>query len=587
MPLKLRNGISQSEIRNIKMLALAIVVGIIGGLGAVVFRWMISTVNKILFEIPSNLFSDSPIVIILAPTIGGLIVGALIFYLAREAKGHGVPEIIESVNLHDGKMRWRVPFVKIIASAITIGSGGSAGREGPIAQIGGGFASVVASKMNLSKDDSKTLVISGVSAGIAATFNAPLGGVLFGLEIIRRDKKAFNIFPLVISSVIATTVGELFLGTDPAFIFPQYGNYNLIANIPWFILLGALMALFSNFWVRGFYFIEDLFERLHISPILIAGLGGLLIGIMELFIPEVNGISYLAIDNAFALKYTLKTLIIFTVGKLLATSISIGSGGSGGVFAPTLFQGVMLGSVFGLLLKYTSFDVANVDVFALLGMAALFAASARAPLTAVIMTSEMVNDYNLIIPLMFTVITARLIAPLLLKEDVYIIKLERRGVEISPAIDILDDIEVSEVMITEPICVSPKDRVEHVLELMHTTSHTGFPVVDGNIIKGIITSGDVDKLLTAHDVKKWDVGQVCTKKLHAISPECTLAEAFVQFAKYNVNRMPVISDERGTLVGWITRSDIMRMYLRKKSLKIVNEYEINNLENLEDNSENS
>ncbi len=580
MTFKQQTFLKHQDKRKFKLLGLSILIGIIGGLGAVLFREMISFVNMVLYELPNSYFNSSPIMTVISPTIGGLIVGALVYYFAREAKGHGVPEIVESVNLNDGKMRVRVPFIKILASAITIGSGGSAGREGPIAQIGGGAASAIAQKMNLSKDEAKTLVIAGVSAGISATFNAPLGGVLFGYEVIRRDQKQFNIFPLIISSVVATTVGEIFLGTEPAFIFPRYGEYDLISNIPFFILLGVIMAIFAIFWTKSFYFIEDALERIKISPILLAGLGGLGVGIIELFIPEVNGITYAPIDNALALKYTVLSLILYTFAKLVATALSIGSGGSGGIFAPTLFQGVMLGTAYGLILYNVGFSTANADIFALLGMAALFAASARAPLTAIIMISEMVNDFNLIIPLMFTVVTAWIISTMMMRDDIYIIKLKRRGVAFSSAIDILDDIQVSEIMITNPITVSPKDRIEDVLEIMHNTNHTGFPVVEGGILKGIITEHDIDRALTIKEMKLWSVNEICSKKLFVITPNCSLSEAFIIFAKKGINRLPVVEKHNKKLVGWLTRSDIMRFYLKKKSLNIVEEYEMNTLENL-------
>lgn len=571
--------ITKPDQRKLILLILAIAVGLIGGLGAVVFRILINFFNEILFQKPSSLFSDTPIIVVLAPLVGGLMVGALVYYGAREAKGHGVPEIIESVNLHNGRMRWRIPFIKILASAITIGSGGSAGREGPIAQIGGGFASVLAQKMHLSRDDSKTLVIAGVSAGIAATFNAPLGGVLFGYEVIRRDRKTFSIVPLIISSVVGTTVGDFFLGTDPAFVFPDYRDSYIFGNIPLYILLGIFVGLFSVFWVKGFYLIEDLLEKIKISPILLAGLGGILVGVIELFVPEVHGISYQPIDDAFNLQFSIKILIILTLAKLVATSLSIGSGGSGGVFAPSLFQGVMLGTAFGLIVHSLGYTSASVGIYSMLGMAALFAGSARAPLTAIIMTSEMVNDFHLILPLMFTVVTAWLVSGIFLKDDIYTIKLIRRGVSFTPAVDILDEVMVAEVMIRDPITVSPKDRIESVLELMFKTNHTGFPVVRENKLIGIITEHDVDHALNRKSMAEWSVDEVCTKKIHTVRQDCPLSEVFVKMGVKNVNRLPVI-DEEQHLIGWITRSDVMRIYLQQKKINLVDEYESDMLDGL-------
>ena len=229
----------------IKMIGIASLIGIVGGLGAVLFRRMISFVNELFVKLPQSVFGDNVMITLLAPTAGGLIVGWLIFKFAAEAKGHGVPEIIESVNLHNGRMRLRVPFVKIIASAITIGTGGSAGREGPIAQIGGGFASLISQKLNLSNEQSRILVVSGVASGIAATFNAPIGGVLFGLEILPRDGRSYSVFPLVVSSVLGTSIGALILGDNRAFIFPNNISINanqLPPNLLIFIALGISMV---------------------------------------------------------------------------------------------------------------------------------------------------------------------------------------------------------------------------------------------------------------------------------------------------------------------------------------------------------
>ncbi len=578
--LKKLDFLKESDKKKLQLLFLSTLVGIIGGLGAVMFRLLIKLVNLTLVKFPNTISSDfNPLIIVLAPTVGGLIVGAIVYFGAREAKGHGVPEIIQSVNIDDGKMRWRVPFVKILASAITIGSGGSAGREGPIAQIGGGFASVLAQKFHLSKDDSKTLVIAGVSAGISATFNAPLGGVLFGYEVIRRDRKTFSILPLIISSVVGTTIGEIFLGTDPAFNFPFYTANNSFRNIFLFTLLGISMGFFAVLWVRSFYIIEELLEKIPISPILLAGFGGMMVGLIELKIPEVNGISYDPIDDAFALKFALQTLIILALAKILATSLSIGSGGSGGVFAPTLFQGVMLGSFFGLILVDLGYSDVPVNVFALLGMAALFAGSARAPLTAIIMTSEMVNDFELIIPLMFAVISSWLISGIFLSEDIYTLKIKKRGIDFTPSIDILDEIPVSEVMVKQPISVSPKDRIEYIIELMEKTGHTGYPVVFNGELIGVITEHDVDKALSHVEMQNWIVSEICTKNVFYTIQEHPLSLAFAKMAKKNVNRLPVVTHNNpNQLVGWITRSDIMRIYLQKKSFNKTEEFEYQLLE---------
>ena len=224
---------------------------------------------------------------------------------------------------------------------------------------------------------------------------------------------------------------------------------------------------------------------------------------------------------------------------------------------------------------------AAIDVFALLGMAALFAGSARAPLTAIIMTSEMVNDFQLITPLMLTVVTAWMISSFLLQDDIYTLKLKRRGVQFTPAVDVLEEVPVREIMIIDPVTVSPFDRIEHVIELMMQTSHTGYPVIgeEGELV-GIITEHDVDRAIMRHHIKEWAVADVCSTDIITIHPDDTLTEAMLSMARNKVNRLPVVDRETNKLVGWITRSDLMKLYLEKKSKTKVDEFEMELLDRL-------
>ncbi len=562
----------------LRLITIASVVGIVGGIGAVVFRKVVESTKEIFHLIFNGIpFLSDEINTVLVPTIGGLICGWIVFTYASEAKGHGVPEIIESVNLQGGKMRYRVPFIKIIASAITIGSGGSAGSEGPIAQIGGGFGSMVGQYFNLKPEERKLMVISGTSAGIAAIFNAPLGGILFGIEIIRRDKKQFSPFPLIMATVIGTTVSQLILGDKSVFEFPDLDATinQIVFNIPFFLFLGVLMGLYSIFWIRGFYFIEGLLEKIPTSPILITGLGGFLVGLIELYFPDVDGsIGYAPINSALSLKLGIEMFIVLALMKFLATAFSIGSGGSGGVFAPTLMQGVMLGAVFGIALKPIIPGGLVINIFAVLGMAGLFAASTRAPLTSIIMTSEMVGDFNLFIPLLFTVTASWIVSSLLLREDIYIFKLIRKGIIFEESTDYLEELEVGDVMSHNLVFVTPSQSIETVLELMETTGHTGFPVILNGKLVGVITEHDVDKAI-AHGRKNATVADICTKEVVTVYPDCPLSVAAQIMAEKKINRLPVVEGEDAPdkIIGWITRSDIIRAYHKRKSMNQLNQIE--------------
>ncbi|MDH5403447.1 MAG: chloride channel protein [Candidatus Heimdallarchaeota archaeon] len=552
-----------------KLIYLSIVIGVIGGLGAIILRNLIDLIRKVFFEIPYHASNQSQLVTVLAPGLGGLFVGILIYYLADEARGHGVPEIIYAVNMKNGIMRSRVPFVKMITAALTIGSGGSAGREGPIAQIGGGMGSFIAQKMQLRPEDTKVLVLSGVAAGVAASFNAPLGGVLFALEVIPRDKKTHSMLPLIMSSVVGTTIGKLFLEENPAFVFPKENlitTQQIPINLHLFILLGIITGICAVIWVKGFYFIEGLIEKLPISKIILPAIGGICVGIIEIFYDEVNGTTYEPINNAFAVKLTLQASIIILIVKFIATSLSLGSGGSGGIFAPTLFEGVMIGSAFGLILYKFGYSGISIAIFAVLGMGGLFASSTRAPMTAIIMTSEMIGDFKLFIPLMFVVVTSWIVTRFFIDEDMYDIKLKRKGIVFRESEDFLENIVVADIMITKPITVHPKDRLETVISEMKTSGHTGFPVVENGHLFGIITEHDVNRALEEQNIKDWSVENACSKKIITTFGECPLSFAILKMTKLNVNRLPVVEHEDSTkIIGWITRSDVMKIYLQEKT----------------------
>lgn len=537
---------------------------------------------------------------LLTPIIGGLIVGYLTSKVSKETKGHGVPEVLESVALNNGKMNLRIPFIKIIASATTIGSGGSAGREGPIAQIGAGFASLIGQKLNLSSKELRTLVVSGVAAGIAATFNAPIGGSLFALEVLMGEGGTTGLLiPIIVAAVVGVVVGQLLLGTDPAFIgFPAL-EYHEPYLIPLFVILGLVCGAGSAFWIKFFYKLEDIFdnifEKFKIPGILQPAFGGVFVGltlvITYFFVGEqwetvtIMGRSYLPMDAVFqgsllqgSVLLVLLTLILLFVLKALNTVFTIGTGGSGGVFAPTLFLGVMLGAIFGIIVD-DIIIITNVPIplLALLGMAAFFAGTGRAPLTAVIMTAEMTKDYFLTIPLMIVVSISWIVSILLEKDNIYTLKLIRRGVVLKePTADILETITVIEAMTPRDklVVVDTKTRLETVMELVRTTRHEGFPVVEQDMFIGVITLSDVQKAMHSSP-KDWNVFDVLiTKKrpLICIHKEATLMHAVHIMESKDISRLPVVEkfpsqkNEFPKLIGWITHHDITRVYISEKAL---------------------
>ncbi|MFX1504687.1 MAG: chloride channel protein [Promethearchaeota archaeon] len=574
-------------------------------MGSWVFRLAISLIFAVFFSLPMHILNllglsfINWIPFLLAPIIGGLIVGYLTSRVSKETKGHGVPEVLESVALNNGKMSIRVPFVKIIASATTIGSGGSAGREGPISQIGAGFASLVGQKLNLPPRELRTLVISGVAAGIAATFNAPLGGSLFALEVLTGEGGAIGLLiPIIIAAVVGVITGQLLLGANPAFIgFPAL-EYHEPYLIPLFIILGLICGIGSALWIKFFYKAEDIFEyifkKFNIPDILQPVFGGIFVGltlVLTYFIVgdqwetfTTMGHTYLPIDSVFqgsllqgSVLVVLSLLILLFVLKALNTTFTIGTGGSGGVFAPTLFLGAMLGAIFGIIVD-DIIIISNtpISLLALLGMAAFFAGTGRAPLTGIIMTAEMTGDYFLTIPLMIVVSISWLISIVLEKDNIYTLKLIRRGVVLQePLADILETITVAEAMVPRDkiIVVDTKTRLETVLELARTTRHEGFPVVEQDLLLGVITLNDVQQALY-NSPKDWNVFDVLLtkeKNLICIHKEAPLMHAVHIMEKKDISRLPVVekhsqNDEFPKLIGWITHHDIIRIYISEKAL---------------------
>jgi CIC family chloride channel protein len=580
-------------------------VGIVGGIGSWIFRLAIDLIYHLFFILPMDFLNSIGLSMIswspflLAPIIGGLIVGFFTSRVSKETKGHGVPEVLESVALKNGKMNLRVPFIKILASATTIGSGGSAGREGPIAQIGAGFASFLGQKLNLSPKELRTLVVSGVAAGIASTFNAPIGGALFSLEVLLGEGGTTSLFiPIIVAGVAGVITGQFLLGTDPAFIgFPLF-EYHEPFLIPLFIILGIICGIGSALWIKFFYKGEDIidytFIKFSIPDIFQPALGGLFVGLiltLTYFVSgdswetyTVMGRSYLPMDAIFqgtlmqdSIISVLSILILLFILKTLATIFTVGSGGSGGVFAPTLFLGVMIGAIFAIFIDYVII-LADVPIalLALLGMAAFFAGTGRAPLTAIIMTAEMTEDYFLTIPLMVVVSISWIVSILLEKDNIYTLKLIRRGVVLKESrIDILEGIKVEEAMtpLDQIVTVDTRTRLETVMELIRTKGHEGYPIVEQDKLIGVITLSDVQKAIHSSP-KDWNVFDVLigkTKPLICIDKNSTLMHAIHIMEKKEISRLPVVEkaqsnlNEFPKLVGWLTNHDITRMYVIAKA----------------------
>jgi CIC family chloride channel protein len=547
------------------LIATAVIVGLGGGLGAVAFRWLINSFTHIFFDVMQNWLSFmGPAYVILVPAIGGLLVGPMIYFFAREAKGHGVPEVMEAIALRGGRIRPVVVVVKSLASSLCIGSGGSVGREGPIVQIGSALGSTLGQTLKLSDERIRNLVACGAAAGIAATFNAPIAGVIFALEVILGEFSVRYFSTVVISSVTASVVGRIAFGDVPAFVVPQY---SLVS--PWelllYVLLGILAGLVALLFVRTLYWFEDISDAWRFPEYVKPAVGGLLVGVLGFYLPQVFGVGYEAMEDALLGKMLLGTMGLLILAKVLATSLTIGSGGSGGVFAPSLFIGAMLGGAFGTLAHQTLPGItAAPGAYALVGMAAVFAGAAHAPITAVIILFEMTNDYRIILPLMLATVVSVLLAQRLRRENIYTLKLARRGVRLEHGrdIDVMQGVLVGEAMTTDVDTVYADLSLVDLDRVFHETHHHGFPVLDGNgELFGVVTVQDLERAKERGPVVGLSVRDITTRQVLVAHPDEPVWAALKRLGTRDVGRLPVVDRQNPKhLVGAIRRHDIVRAY---------------------------
>jgi len=545
---------------------IAVFVGIIAGLGAVVFRKLIDLFHSIGFEGGESLLSGmGAYYIVLIPAAGGLIVGPLIYFFAREAKGHGVPEVMIAVAKNGGVIRARVALVKILASAITIGTGGSVGREGPIVQIGATFGSVVSQRLKLPKEWSRTLVACGAAGGISATFNAPIAGVFFALEVILGSFTTRYFSVVVVSSVVAAIVSHAFFPDIANLEVAQYG-LNSPFEIPLYAVLGVFAALVGIGFIIVLYFFEDAFDRFKFPEWLKPALGGLGVGLFGLYSIDLMGVGYGALERAANGDILLGTAIIFLLLKALATSITIGSGGSGGVFAPSLFIGAMLGAAFGAIANQLFPGIAGpVGAYVLVGMASVFASTARAPITAVVILFELTRDYSIILPLMLAVVISTVVSQALYKESIYTKKMRRKGVEppSDQPNDALEFVLVEEYMTRDFQSVSSSATEDALAIRFKESGQRGLVLLDEEgKLDGMVTVTDLERAL--RDGKEdFCAGEIGAHRLITAFPDQSLSEALLQLGAEDVGRIPVVSrNDEKRLVGVLRRNDIIRAYIQ-------------------------
>lgn len=541
----------------------AVGLGLASGVGIWLFKQMIALGHEVfLVSLGGFLGRYGAWSIALVPLLGGLIVGLIQYYFIGIERYHGVAGIIESVALSGGRLRWwRVP-AKAVASAVSIGAGASVGPEDPSVQIGSNLGSMLGSLLKMSEERVRTLVAAGAAAGVASAFNAPIAGVFFAVEIILGEIGTNALGIVVLSAVIASVFTQAVAGVQPAFNVPAYAF-----NSPWelllYFLLGLLAGPLSALYVKLLYGFQDFFHNLQAPRWAKPALAGLLVGVTGIFLPQIFGEGYHVIGDVLNGRVTILWLLFaLMIAKLVMTPLSIGGGFAGGVFAPALFIGSMLGGVVGLAAQ-SLFPSLNIvpGAFAMVGMAAVLAGAVHAPLTAILLLFEMTRDYRIILPLMFAVVISFLISRYIERDSVYMLGLARKGIRIERGrdVEVLERITVEEVMTKAPPFLRADLPVRQAMEYMLRERIHGVPVLN--------QQGELYGIVTLHDLRDAEIdqderiGNICSCDLMVTYPDETIGAALRRMAVRDIGRMPVVARENPKLlVGLLRRSDAIRAY---------------------------
>ena len=548
----------------------AVLIGLMVGYGAILFRLLIEMFQ--FFFMGNGGEGVVAIVeslpwwqVLLIPAVGGLIVGPLVHFVFPGSRGHGVPEVIASVALHGGKMPLRDGLGKMLACSLSIGSGGSVGREGPVVHLGATLASVFGRSLHLSTRHMRTMVGCGAAAGVAASFNAPIAGVMFALEVILADYGLATFSPIVLSSVIATVIARMHLGDFPAFDVPHYTLVS-VWEIPPYVLLGVLCGLTGILFMYTLFKSEDLIAKVPIPRYLKPFFGGFVLGGVALVFPQVMGVGYDTMNQALLGEMLGPLMLGLILVKIFATSITLGSGFSGGVFTPSLFLGAMVGGGFGTYVHALVPELsAGSGAYALVGMGAMAASVLGAPMASILILFELTGDYRIMLALMVSSIVATLLINQVYRDSVYTRVLRRHNINLFAGREsgLLSHISVASIMRRNCERVSDTMTVREFRKKISQSKDENYLVVDAQgKLTGIVSFQDVRGVAFEEDLEMLAlVRDIATKELVTVTPDQNLYDAFRRMGSNNVEQLPVVSAQNPhKVVGVITDHDVVRAY---------------------------
>ena len=556
-----------------RMLLVAACIGLLAGCAIIVFREAVELVHEVIFVKGGELLRVHEggwriLLLPLLPMTGAVLLIPLSLMFPGKVNGYAFTKFLRRVNLENGVIQGRNMVIKIIATSLTIGSGNSAGVEGPIAQIGGALGSKVGQTFRVSGKRMKVYIAAGCAGGIAGIFNAPIAGIFFAAEIILLGSYEISSFAaLVIASALATVVSRAYYGEIPAFPIPDYHMINPFVEIPLYSLMAIIMGVLAVLHIRFFYYVRDRFKELPMHPQLKPIFGAFIVGTIAIAFPQIMGDGYEFIAETLAGEGVLWVLLALIVLKSVATAITLGSGGAGGVFAPSLFIGAVVGGAFGgvmhwLLPNYT----ASPGAYATVGIGAFLAASTHAPMTAIFLLFEMTGNYMIIIPIMITAILGTTTAKRLYVDSIDTVDFTREGINIHEGreVAIMKSIKVGKAITEDVDFISENANINHLLELFRFARDSFyFPVVNHKgLMVGVVSMQDVKNIL--HDEEQrvcYLVGAICSRDVITLTPDDNLYDAMQLFDLKGIEEIPVVENlEDPWVLGMIKRKDVIAAY---------------------------
>lgn len=565
--------------QDLPFLLVAIFVGLVTGYVAVVFHEAIKIISEVLFEGPTALglpsFNNSTRLILLPliPALGGLVVGLYNAFIVKARPEHGLASVIKAVAQKEGRISKKSWMHKTFTSVVSIGTGGGGGREAPIAQVGAAIGSTVAQLLKFSPARTRTLLGCGAAAGLSAVFNAPIGGVMFAVEVILGDFSVKTFSPIVVAAVVSTVLSRSYLGNYPTF---RVHEYSLVSNteLALYFVLGVLAGLSAVVFIRTFYFIEEqlkkLEKRFRIPGWAMPAIGGLLCGLVSMWVPELYGFSYDVINRALTGTESWDNMIAVYLLKPIVAAFTVGSGGSGGMFAPSMKMGAMLGGMYGKLVNQLLPGMtAASGAYALVGMGALTAGIMRAPLTVILILFEVTGQYEIVLPIMFAAVTSALVARLSYPYtmETYVLEKENVRVGFGIALTIAGNISVMDVMRKNFIRFSDFTRVETIIESFHNTLESNFYVTtDDGVFVGVIGLEEMSILLREGAVTGLIAEDIVKKNVTVLYDTSKLDEALKIFEITDHSILPVVSSSNGRMLGVVRQDDTFSYYRKQMNL---------------------